>query len=88
MLSMLLITAKQVSILVFYVACGFVLVKTKILSSNASKVIAALLTYFIGPIYTILNLAEGISLNNIINYLYVYLSGICFYFIDKTFYKR
>ena len=61
-------TIIQVGILLVYIGAGFILAKTKIIKREASKVLAALLTYFIHPIYTANKLATSVSIEKLTTY--------------------
>lgn len=71
-------TIKQVALLFVYITAGIILVKTKLLNKNASKTLSALLTFFIGPLYTIHNLSQNIKIEELKLYGNLLLYGTIF----------
>ncbi len=75
---MFLITLRQVAILLFYILCGFTLVKARILKRDVSRGLAVLMTYLFCPVYAVVSLSENLSIEKIERYLSLILSGTVF----------
>ncbi|MBQ6728137.1 MAG: AEC family transporter [Clostridia bacterium] len=71
-----LLTLKTVALLLLYIAIGFFLGKKKIIGENASKTLAALLTYVIMPLYSVVNLSKTVTVEKISLYLEIFAAGI------------
>lgn len=72
----LLSTLKTVSLLLVYIAIGFILGKKSIVGEKASKTLAALLTYVIMPLYSVNTLSKSVTIDKISLYGGLFLAGI------------
>ncbi len=73
---MLLITLKQVAIMLGYIFIGYFLCRKKIIGKEASKILSKLLLFVITPCYTVSTLSRQISVDKILDYAVIFSAGI------------
>ncbi len=69
-------TLQQVSILLTFIFIGYFFKKKNIINDSGRKVLAALLVNLFAPAYSIVSLSSTVSVENISEYLILFLAGV------------
>ena len=75
-MSLFLITVQQVGILLFYIIVGYFFRRKNWVSDQAGKILAKFLTFFITPVYNLVNLTKNVNLENLITYATLFVAGL------------
>lgn len=75
-LELFLTTLQQVAVLLFFIFLGYFFRKKEIITDGGKKVLAKLLTCLFAPCYSIISLSSVINIQNITEYLAIFLAGI------------
>lgn len=75
-LELFLTTLQQVAVLLFFIFLGYFFKRKEIINDSGKKVLAKLLTCLFAPCYSVISLSSVINIQNIVEYLAVFLAGI------------
>ena len=75
-LELFLTTLQQVAVLLIFIFLGYFFRKKEIITEGGKKVLAKLLTCLFAPCYSIISLSSVVNIQNISQYLAIFLAGI------------